>query len=164
MEQREQEDTLRLSQDSLSSLALLRTESDVQARLSLLQRSLAATIVRDQAPLLRALHANSATADELLHSTSAGGTDGEQAAAAGPTARRPATTSQGESSAARHGRPAALRQAQLSAMQHEVAAMEQLASAAAAKSEAAAGPGQRRGVLETAYRVGCRAFMLRKDC
>jgi hypothetical protein len=178
MEQREQEDTLRLSQDSLSSLALLRTESAVQARLSLLQRSLAANIVREQAPLLRALRANSATADVLLHRAPARGTGGgqlgEQAAAAGPTTRPPASTGRSESAgygrapssagAARRVALASVGQTQLAAMRHEVAAMEQLAATAAAKSEAAAGQGQRRGVLEAAYRVGCRAYMLRKDC
>jgi hypothetical protein len=204
VEQREQEDTLRLSQDSLSSLALLSTESAVQARLASLQRSLATTIVTEEAPLLRALHANSATADLLLHRAPAGGTEGGlvggPATAAEPAARRPETTRQGEaagqapvqeagaqqaagdarapgrvrretagqprahSGAARQGRLVSLDQMQLAAMRHEVASMEHLASAAAAKSEAAAGQEQGKGVLEAAYRAGCRAYMLHTNC
>ena len=178
VEQREQEDTLRLSRDSLSSLALLRTESAVQARLSLLQRSLAASIVRDQAPLLRALDANSATADLLQHRAPAGGTGGGQvggqAAASRPRARRSATLnlnkSAGQGRAPSSARPAGQEQlvlqgqTKLVVVRHDVAAMEQLAAAAAAKSEAAAGRSRRRGVLEAAYRIGCRAYMLHKDC
>ncbi len=72
--------------------------------------------------------------------------------------------------AARHGRLVSLAQKRLAQKRladvaHEVDDMEQLAANAAAKSEAAS-LGQLRspGVLEAAYRVGCRAYMLHKDC